>query len=239
VRKRAFWGAVVCDDECVLTATTKLGDGRSFQPKSRFSVKEKSVRHLLFVALLVLNAMAAGVSQAGELFDDKPYSLNMPLIQALDPKPLRYQAFSPDPADTDRVKGLRILSQGRIFPFVFEIISVQGAKPEVLESVSKSLEGKEDIVLKVFAPCPVSDRCLHYFQRFSENGKPHHVSANYLFMKNGAFFHFSASSYAATIMPRDSWGPPAADGNAELEASRLLKAATFKHAPDGVGESSK
>lgn len=197
------------------------------------------MRYLLSAPLLVAIAMSAGVSRAVELFDDKPYFLNIAAIQSLDPKPLRYQAFSPDPSATDRAKGLRLVSQGRIFPFIFEIISVQMTGPEVLESISKSLEGKEDIVLKDFVTCPASERCLHYFQQFSENGKPHHVSANYLFVKNGTFFHFAAVSYAAAVMPRDRWGPPSPDENAEREVNRLLKAATFKTAQDSEARSGK
>ena len=183
------------------------------------------------ILITTILALFSGLSCAAEptqLFDDKPYTLNLEALQALDPKPLQVQVFSPDPANSDRVKGLRIISTGRVFPVAYDVISITGGKQEAVDAASNALDGREEIILKEFVKCKFSDKCLHYFHRASNNGKPHHVSSNYLFIKDGTFFHFSATNYAALIMPRESWGEPKPDQNAESEVNLLMQAASFK-----------
>lgn len=186
-----------------------------------------SMKSLAFFAFAAASIPALAQDPT-RLFADKPYTLNLATIQAFDPKPLQTQAFSPEPAHADRAKGLRILSRGRVFPIDYEVISVQGAKPEVLDAVSKSLEGRDGIVMKDFVSSPLVGNCLHYFERSSVDGKPHHVSSNYLFYRNGTFYHFMAVNFGPALTHRESWGPAAADGNSENEVKLLLKAASFK-----------
>jgi hypothetical protein len=185
------------------------------------------MRTLLFI-ILTLIASTSIAAEPTQLFDDKPYVLNLGYLQLLDPKPLQVEAFSPDPSNPEQVKGFRIISRGRVFPVAYEVISITGGKPEVMDLTSSALDEREGIVLKEFIKCSFSERCLHYFHRVSENGKPHHVSSNYLFVKNNTFFHFSASNYGALVMPRESWGDPKPDRNAEKEVMFLLQAAAFK-----------
>jgi hypothetical protein len=184
--------------------------------------------HILISLFLTLISASAIAAEPTQVFHDKPYALNFGSLQALDPKPLQLQAFSPDPANSERTKGLRIISRGRMFPVTYEVISIADSKPESIDAIFSSLDGREGIILKELIKCSFSDKCLRYFHRVSDNGKPHHVSSNYLFVKDGTFFHFSASNYAALVMPRESWGEPKPDPNAEREVNLLLQAASFK-----------
>jgi hypothetical protein len=179
----------------------------------------------LFLSLIPALSVAA---DSAHLFDDKPYVLNLENLQSLDPKPLQIDSFEPDPAKSVRIKGLRIISTGRIFPVSYEIISATESKPEVIDAISNVLDQQEGIILKEFIKCNFADKCLHYFDEVSVNDKPHHVSSHYLFLKGGTFFHFSAANYAALLMLRDSWGDPKPDPNAEREVNLLMKSTTLK-----------
>lgn len=183
---------------------------------------------ILISLLLALIPAFSIAADSTHLFDDKPYVLNLENLQSLDPKPLQIESFEPDPTKSERIKGLRIISTGRIFPFSYEIISARESKPEVIDAISNVLDKQEGIILKEFIKCDFADRCLRYFDRVSKNDKPHHVSSHYLFLKDGTFFHFSAANYAALLVPRDSWGEPKPDPNAEREVNLLMKSATLK-----------
>ncbi|MES2207975.1 MAG: hypothetical protein V4525_14410 [Pseudomonadota bacterium] len=166
--------------------------------------------------------------QSKDFFSDKPYILNLEKISELDPKPLKIEKFSPhqDP----RAQGIRIISTGRIFPFSYEIINIKDAtNPDILSSISKSLDNHSDIILKEQKSNNKLGNYLHYFQRISLEGKPHHVSSNYIFIKNNIFYHLAANNYAAaTSMPRNNWGVEKADGNAENEVKLLINSMEFK-----------
>ncbi|MES2917428.1 MAG: hypothetical protein V4729_02300 [Pseudomonadota bacterium] len=156
-----------------------------------------------------------------------PYELNVEKLAAFDPRPLAFTSFSPD--SDPKAKGVRIVSSGRTFPYIYEIISVPGvSSPSVLDSVSKSLDGKPGIILKQVGTNPVIGDHVHFFQRFDLNGIPNHVSSNYIFVKNGTFYHLSASNYGPTIIKRSSWGAEKPDPNAEGEVNNLISSMIFK-----------
>lgn len=180
---------------------------------------------ILIFAFASLSAYGADLAQ---LLENKPYDLELGRLQRLDPQPLTLEGFDPDPTNVDRVKGLRVISKGRIFPLTYEIISIQDSKPETLEAISKSLDNHQDIVLKEYMECELSEKCLHYFHQVSENGKPHHVSSNYILLKNDIIFHLSATSYAALVLPRPSWGAPRPDRNSDDAAKMLMRSVSFK-----------
>ncbi len=173
------------------------------------------------------NTSFTAVSESNNAFSDKPYSINLKTISALDPKPLKIETFSPDPFP--RAQGVRIISTGRIFPISYEIISIRDTTNQnILGAVSKSLDSHSDIILKEEKSNSKLENYIHYFQRVTVNGKPHHVSANYIFVKNNTFYHLAANNYAAAVMPRDSWGPDKPDANAENEVMSLVNAFEFR-----------
>ncbi|UTH74748.1 hypothetical protein [Chromobacterium sp. IIBBL 290-4] len=195
------------------------------------------MKRVLLLIMLAACSLTSHATSTNELFADKPYTLNLDLLQALDPKPLQVSSFKPEPAEPERVQGIHIISGGRIYPFTYEVISVRNPKPGILETLSKTLDGKSDIILKNIAPCSLAEQCLHYFERISVDGKPHHATSNYLLVKNQTLYHFSAANYAALINGYESWGAPTENKNAELEVGRLLQAISFKNtkAPSASG----
>ncbi|MPN62837.1 hypothetical protein SDC9_210590 [bioreactor metagenome] len=116
------------------------------------------------------------------------------------------------------------------FPTGYEIISVETiAKPaDFLESAFQALSNHEDILLLERKENSELGTYLHYFQRVDNNGKPSHVSANYLFLKGTTFFHVLAANYSAAARGYQTWGVKIDDQNAENKAQLLLKALTFK-----------
>jgi len=178
----------------------------------------------IFSLFLISCASSSPRVTSGDLFSDKTYTLDLDLIAALDPRPLAIREFSPDPEP--RVRGLRISSRGRIFPVDYEVISAPQipGKAKLLSDISKALDGHADIVAKERGRNDTLGDHIHYFQRVSIDGKPHHVSSNYLFIVNDVFYHLAATSYAPTVMPRESWGQPGPDGNAEREVQLLIQA---------------
>jgi hypothetical protein len=155
------------------------------------------------------------------------YTLNLNLLNLMDPKPLQVQRFKPD--DVPGGEGVRILSTGRVFPFTYEIISVATQpKPGYLEKYSAALEGDDNIILKHISIDEKLGRYLHYFHLYSENGQPHHVSSNYLFAKNGVFYHVSAINYGAIVLGKTAWDYTRPDDNAESEVRMVLTYMEFK-----------
>jgi hypothetical protein len=141
---------------------------------------------------------------------------------------LKITEFSPD--QDKKVQGVKITSVGRIFPIVYEVISFPAPADTdgMLIAISNSLDKHDDIILKQMQDSKARGHSIHYFQQVSENGKPHHVSSNYMFVKNNVAYHIIATNYAAMMMSRESWGEPRPDTNAENEVQLLYKALRFK-----------
>jgi hypothetical protein len=158
----------------------------------------------------------------------KPYELNLRLLQEIDPEPLKIS--SQVLVDDGKAKRLKIFSNGMGFPTGYEIISVEAvAKPnEFLDSTFQSLSKHEDILLLERKESSTLGSYLHYFQRVENNGRPNHVSTNYLFMKGSTFFHVSAANYSAAARGYQSWSARKDDPNAENKAQLLLQALIFK-----------
>lgn len=177
-------------------------------------------------------AFASTFEKAGPdldpIFKDKPYGIDLREIASLDPRPLKIAEFSPD-ADK-KVQGVRIVSTGRIFPFTFEVITFPtplGAA-ETLDKIGQPLMKRDDIVALTSGQSKYLGLFLNYFQRTSVNGKPHHVSSNWIFVRDGVVYHVIGTSFAAMMMPRDDWGPPGPDPNANEESIRLLRSLRSK-----------
>jgi hypothetical protein len=186
---------------------------------------------LLLVSSFTLSAHAQQSAEKGvpanDIFTDKPYIINLKLLSALDPKPLKIESFSVD--QYPRAQGVRIISTGRIFPISYEIIDIKDtSNPNALSAVSVAMDGHADILFKEEKSNNELGNYLHYFQRVSLNGKPHHVSSNYIFIKNGTFFHLAANNFAVSAMARSDWGKEKPDTNAEIEVSTLIKSISFK-----------
>ncbi len=186
---------------------------------------------LLMLAGLALTASAAmAATETAAIFKDKPYSLDLSEIEALDPQPLEISEFSPEP---NQVQGVKIVSKGRIFPFTYEVITlpppVDGDSAELLKTIKSALDTHEDIILSTLQHSKFLGNFLHYFHQVSVQNKPHHVSSNYIFVNGKTTYHIVATSYAPMVMPREKgWGPAAPDQNADSEARLLLRAMRFK-----------
>ncbi|MFZ6653911.1 hypothetical protein [Undibacterium sp. TJN19] len=194
-------------------------------------MKKNHLRSLCQLPAMMLLALASSTFAAADneaILKDKPYSLDLTEIAALDPKPLKISEFSPDP--DKKIQGVRITSTGRIFPIEYEVITFPAPADtdRMLIAISNSLEKHDDIILKQMQDSKTRGHSIHYFQQVSENGKPHHVSSNYIFVKNNVTYHIVGTSYAAKVMSRESWGEPSPDKNADEEAKLLYKALQFK-----------
>lgn len=182
--------------------------------------------------VFISTAFAAAFDKAGSdidpIFKDKPYSIDLREIAALDPKPLKLSEFAPD---TDKkVQGVRIISEGRIFPFIYEVITFPTSLETVqtLNKIVEPLAKRDDIILLTSGESQHLGIFVNYFQRASENGKPHHVSSNWLFVRNGVVYHVIGTSFGPMMVPRDSWGEPKPDSNAKEESIRLLRSLRSK-----------
>ena len=170
---------------------------------------------------------APGAPRPEETFALLPYTINLKALAALDPKPLRLNTIKEDEAPFRR--GYRVVSMGRVFPISYDVlITPEGPGQETLEGFSKSLDGHADILLKTFGTNERLGKYLHYFQRYESNGKPEHVSSNYVFIKNRVFYRVMASSWGAAMIKLDAWPPIKPDANSEAEVTHLLDAMTFK-----------
>ena len=187
---------------------------------------------LLMLALLAPTASAAtAATETAAIFKDKPYSLDLGEIEALDPKPLEISEFFTDASK--QVQEVKIVSKGRIFPFTYEVITlpppVDGDSAKLLQTIKNALDKHEDIILSQLANSKTLGNFLHYFERVSVKDMPHHVSSNYIFVNGKTTYHIVGTSYGPMVMPREKgWGPPSPDKNADSEAILLLRALRFK-----------
>jgi hypothetical protein len=197
-------------------------------------MKSHAALSLLILSLVIPGAVAsaapfeAAQAEVHPVFKDKPYSVDLREIASLDPKPLKIVEFAPDP--DKKVQGVRIFSGGRIFPFSYEVITFPTSLDPVdaLGKIIAPLAKREDIVVLENGKSEYLGVVIYFDQRSSENGKPHHVSSNWIFVRDKMVYHVIATNYAATIMRRESWGEPKPDPNAREEAMRLLRSLRSK-----------
>ena len=180
---------------------------------------------LLLVPLQVLAAQSDFETAIAKIFAERPYELNLGLLQAPDPKPLKIGTFSPD--QNTNSKGLQIISEGRVFPFRYEIISVENVpSADILETIVNAEKNDPEAILLEKLSNDVLGTYVHYFRRVSTNGKPRYISSNYIFLKGSNFFHLSAANYAPMVFKKnmEAWGEIEPDKLAEDAAQLLLKA---------------
>jgi|GEM_PF-3981961 len=180
--------------------------------------------------MVLLAPAASAATDTAAIFKDKPYSLDLSEIEALDPQALEISEFSPE---ANVVQGVKIVSNGRMFPFTYEVITlpppVDGDSADLLKTIKSALDTHKDIILSTLQHNKSLGNFLHYFHQVSVQNKPHHVSSNYIFVNGKTTYHIIGTSYAPMVMPREKgWGPPAPDPNAESAALLLLKAMRFK-----------
>ncbi|MFZ6682190.1 hypothetical protein [Undibacterium sp. Tian12W] len=186
---------------------------------------------LLMLALLVPAVSAtAATTEAAAIFKDKTYSLDLSEIEALDPQPLEISEFSPE---ANVVHVVKVVSNGRIFPVTYEVITlpppVDGDIMALLKTIKSALDKHGDIILSTLQNNKALGNFLHYFHQVSVKNQPHHVSSNYIFVNGKTTYHIVGTSYAPMIVPREKgWGPPAPDQNADDAAILLLRAMRFK-----------
>ncbi len=193
------------------------------------NILPKFLLALFLVSPIYGMADPAGTSEPiGTHLTGKPYDLNVRLLQEIDPEPL--QISSDRLASDPNTKRLRIFSNGMGFPTSYEIISIEAvAKPaEMLDAAFQAMSKQADILLLERKDSPALGTYLHYFHRVEKNGKPSHVSSNYLFVKGSTFFHVLAANYSAAARGYEKWNVGKDDPNAENKAQLLLKALTFK-----------
>jgi hypothetical protein len=190
------------------------------------------MKRLLYVSMLLALAIASTAHavpfdpagpDVNAVFGDKPYAIDLGEITAWNSKPPKLTKFSPD-SDT-KVQGVKIVADGRLIPIVYEVITFPTATDTdtMLENISSSLDNHDDIVLREFGNSQFFGHLLRYYQRVSEKGRPHHVSSNYIFVRDGTVFHIVATSFGPLVVPRENWGDPKPDQNAHDAVVILLR----------------
>jgi hypothetical protein len=182
-----------------------------------------SVTSILF--FLLAGCVQAPLS-APDPFADKPYGLRLGLIQAFDPKPLQVESFVPD--GNPAFNGTRVTSSGRAFPFVYTVISAkvrEGADP-LTDLYAQVKENPRVSFVDRSSNGDLGDH-IHFTERFEQQGKPHHIASNYMFIRGDRFFHVAAENYGPVTLGRLDWKDEDIDVNAEREVLVLIRSLQY------------
>jgi hypothetical protein len=123
-----------------------------------------------------------------------------------------------------------VLASGMPFPLQYEVVSIENVQggAAVLDTAFGELQALKDVILLERRNNDALGAHLHYVQRVNRNGRPSHVSANYLFVRGPHFFHVSAANFAPGALGRERWGAPQPDATAEDSVQLLLKSTRFR-----------